>query len=144
MTQQFPEPTVGALILDPHGRLFLMKSHKWRNKYVVPGGHIELGERIEDALRREIKEETGLDIHDIEFLGWQEFVFDDAFWEKRHFIFFDYVCRTDSTDVTLNAEAQEYVWIPLKDALELALEPYTERTLQTYLREKRAKRRQDG
>ncbi len=40
--QKFPEVTVGALILDPEGKLFLMKSHKWRNKYVVPGGHVEL------------------------------------------------------------------------------------------------------
>lgn len=30
--QQFPEPTAGALILNPKGEIFLMKSHKWRNK----------------------------------------------------------------------------------------------------------------
>jgi ADP-ribose pyrophosphatase YjhB (NUDIX family) len=54
--RQFPEPTVGALILGPDGRLLLMRSHKWRNNHVVvPGGRIELGERMEDALRREVK-----------------------------------------------------------------------------------------
>ena len=131
--QQFPEPTVGALIFDPEGKLFLMKSHKWRDKYVVPGGHIELGERMEDALKREVKEETNLDIYDIEFLGFQEFIFDDAFWRKGHFIFFDYVCRTDSTDVRLNSEAQEYVWVSLEDALELPIEPYTSVAIQEYL-----------
>ena len=35
---------------------------KWRDTYQVPGGKIELGESIEDALRREIKEELGLEI----------------------------------------------------------------------------------
>ncbi len=84
--QVFPEPTVGALIFNPEGKLFLMKSHKWGGKFVVPGGHIELGERAEDALIREIKEETGLDIFDIEFIGIQEFIFDPAFWKKRHFL----------------------------------------------------------
>jgi len=131
--QQFPEPTVGALIFNPEGKLFLTKSHKWRGKYVVPGGHIELGERIEDALIREIKEETNLDVHDVEFLAFQEFIFDDAFWRKRHFIFFDHVCRTDSMDVRLNFEAEEYVWVSLEDALELPIEPYTRVAIQKYL-----------
>lgn len=45
-----PEPTVGALIFNPQGEIFLMKSHKWRNKYVIPGGHIELGETIAATL----------------------------------------------------------------------------------------------
>ena len=134
--QRFPEPTVGALIFDPEGKLFLMKSHKWRNRYVLPGGHIELGERMEDALRREIKEETGLDIHDIEFIAFQEFIFDDAFWKRRHFIFFDYACKTDSTDVALDSEGQEYVWVSLEEALKLPVEPYTQRAIQEYSRKR--------
>ena len=66
--QQFPEPTVGAMIFNTEGKLFLMKTHKWGNKYAIPGGHIEMGETMTDALKREIKEETHLDIHNIQFL----------------------------------------------------------------------------
>ena len=131
--QLFPEPTVGALILNPRGELFLMRSHKWYGQYVVPGGHVELGERLEEALRREVKEETGLDIYDVEFLQYQEFVFDPAFWKRRHFLFFDFVCRTDSGEVSLNDEAQEYVWVAPEDALALPLEPYTVTAVRTYL-----------
>lgn len=131
--QQFPEPTVGALILNPEGKLFLMRSHKWRDSYVVPGGHIELGERMEDALCREVKEETALDIYDIQFLRFQEFIYDDAFWKRRHFIFFDYVCRTDSTEVRLNDEAHEYLWATPEEALKLPIEPYTRVAIETYL-----------
>ena len=108
---QYPEPTVGGLIINPEGKLFLMRSYKWKHCYTVPGGHIELGETMEDALVREIKEETNLDICDIEFLLYQEFIRDPAFWKKKHFIFFDFTCRTDSDDVILNHEAQEYVWV---------------------------------
>jgi len=132
--QQFPEPTVGALIFSPEGKLFLMRSHKWRDKYVVPGGHIELGETAEHALTREVKEETGLDIYDVEFLCFQEFIHDDAFWERRHFIFLDYVCRTDSTDARLNSEAEEYVWVTLEEALRLAIDPYTRVAIEKYLK----------
>jgi nucleoside triphosphatase len=131
--QQFPEPTVGALIIDAEGRLFLMRSHKWRDRWVVPGGHIELGERIEQALRREVKEETGLEIYGIEFLLYQEFVYDEAFWERRHFIFFDFQCRTDMEDVRLNSEAQEYQWVAVEKALKLPIDAYTRRAIEKYI-----------
>jgi predicted acetyltransferase/ADP-ribose pyrophosphatase YjhB (NUDIX family) len=140
-TQHFPEPTVGALIFDPEGRLFLMRSHKWAGKYVVPGGHVELGETLEAALRREVAEETNLSIHDIRFVGIQEFIHDPAFWQPRHFIFFDYACRTDETTVRLNDEAQEYVWATVDEALRLPIEPYTEVAIQTYLAQRAAGQR---
>jgi nucleoside triphosphatase len=141
--QQYPEPTVGALILNPDGEVFLMRSHKWRDMYVIPGGHIELGERMEDALRREIAEETGLAVHDIEFLGFQEFVYDEAFWKRRHFVFFDYVCKTDSLHVTLNDEAQAYAWVPMEEALTYPVEPYTRHAIEVYLQRETA-RQSDG
>ena len=134
--QQYPEPTVGALVFNREGKLFLMKSHKWRGRWVVPGGHIELGERMEDALRREVKEETNLDIYEIEFLCFQEFLYDERFWKRRHFVFFDYACKTDSTDVRLNDEAEEYRWVTLDEVLTLPVEHYTAVAIREYLGKK--------
>ena len=131
--QQYPEPTVGALIFDPAGRLFLMRSHKWGGRWVVPGGHVELGETLEAAVRREVAEETGLAIHDITFVCMQEFMYDPAYWKPRHFIFFDYACRTDATEVQLNDEAEEYVWVTVDEALRMPVEPYTVKTIGAYL-----------
>ena len=85
------------------------------------------------ALRREIREETALEIYDITFLGFQEFIHDPAFWKRRHFIFFDYVCRTDSSDVTLNEEGQSYVWVSIEEALALPIEPYTQKAIEMCL-----------
>ena len=131
--QKFPEPTVGALILNPDGMMFLMQSHKWRDGWVIPGGHIELGERIEEALIREVEEETGLTVYDIEFLLFQEFVYDEAFWKPRHFIFFDFVCKTDMEEVKLNSEGQAYQWVTVEEALRLPIDAYTRRMLHVYL-----------
>ena len=89
--QNFPEPTVGILIFNPRGELLLVRSHKWHGKYVVPGGHVELGESAAEAVRREAKEETGLDIHEVQFLTWQECIYDETFWKPRHFIFLDFI-----------------------------------------------------
>ncbi len=134
--QKYPEPTTGALVFDPQGRLFLMKSHKWKNGWVIPGGHVELGERLEDAVRREVKEETNLNVYDVEFVCFQEFVYGGGFWEKRHFIFFDFACKTDSTEVALNEEAEEYTWTPLGELGRLTVDPYTLNTVREYLKKK--------
>jgi nucleoside triphosphatase len=130
--QQYPEPTVGALIFNQEGKALLIVSPKWHGKYAIPGGHIELGETIEQALKREIKEETNLDIFDIHFLTLQEFIFGEEFYEKKHFLFIDYVCQTNDTNVILNEEGNDYVWASIDEALKLPLEPYTKATLLRY------------
>jgi len=131
--QVFPEPTAGALIFNEEGQIFLMKSHKWKNKYVIPGGHIELGESAEAALKREVKEETGLDVFDPVFICFLEFVFDDAFWKKKHFLFLDYACKTKSKKVVLNSEGQEFIWTSLEESLNLPIEPYSKKTIELFI-----------
>lgn len=113
--KNYPEPTVSAVIFNPQGKILLCKSHKWDDKYVIPGGHIELGEKMEDALKREIKEETGLEIFDIKLISLKESIYSDKFHDKKHFIFIDYKCKTNSSNVKLNNEAEEYIWVDLKD-----------------------------
>ena len=130
--QKYPEPTVGALIFNQGGKVFLMTSPKWKGKYVIPGGHIELGETIEQDLKREIKEETNLDIFDIKFITLQEFIFGEEFHKKKHFIFLDYACKTEDTEVILDKEGSEYVWVTIKEALKLSIEPYTRTTILKY------------
>ncbi|MFQ5951625.1 MAG: NUDIX domain-containing protein, partial [Candidatus Geothermarchaeales archaeon] len=79
--------------MDQEGRILLATSHKWRGRCCVPGGHVELGESLEDAVMREVKEETGLEVDEVEPLMVQEAIFSPEFHEKRHFIFLDYKCR---------------------------------------------------
>ncbi len=130
--QIYPEPTVGALIFNRNNRVLLVLSERWGGKYVVPGGHIELGERIEESVLREVKEETGLDVYDLKFVMMQECVYDEGFYKKMHFIFFDYSCTTDADEdeVILNHEAQAYSWVTLDEALDMALDPYTRRLIE--------------
>jgi nucleoside triphosphatase len=131
--QSFPEPTVGVFIFNPQGRLLLLRSHKWPGCFVVPGGHVELGERLEDAVLRETKEETGLDVHGLHFLCWQEFIYDRSFWKQKHFIFFDYACQAVPSEVLLNNEAESFIWIDPVEALDLPIERYIRRSIEKYL-----------
>lgn len=111
MKQQFPEPIVGTFIQNNKGEIILIKTHKWNGKYCVPGGHIEVGETMEQASKRETKEETGLDVYEPKFLVLHEYLPDGSFHTKRHFIFLNYLLKTDSTEVTLNDEAEDFVWV---------------------------------
>ena len=122
--QQYPEPTVGALIFNESNQLLIVKTHKWHGNYTIPGGHVEMGEHLQEALEREIKEETGLTLSKADFLCFQEFVFDDCFWEERHFIFFDFICRVDPGEVQLNDEAEGFVWVDLEKIEEYPIDEY--------------------
>lgn len=130
--QIYPEPTVGALIFNRDNRVLLVQSERWGGRYVVPGGHIELGERIEETVLREVKEETGLDVYDLKFVMMQESVFDGGFYRKMHFIFIDYSCKTDADEdaVILNHEGQASSWVTLDEALDMPLDPYTRRLIE--------------
>ncbi|HAS44210.1 MAG TPA: ADP-ribose pyrophosphatase [Microscillaceae bacterium] len=122
-TQAYPIPTVGATIFNPNHQLLLIKTHKWHHKYGLPGGKIDVGETSEQALVREIKEETNLDIFDIEFILAQDVVFSEEFYKPKHFIFLNYRCKTTNSpeEVILNEEAQSYVWVLPEEALKMDL-----------------------
>jgi nucleoside triphosphatase len=131
--QQYPEPTVGALILNENNHLLLVRTHKWKGKYTIPGGHVELGETLLDAVKREVFEETRLEVTKAEFLCYQEFIFDESFWKKKHFIFFDFVCQVRSSSVQLNEEAQEYLWVDPQEAFSYPIDTYLEYALKVLL-----------
>lgn len=128
----YPEVTVGALILDPDGRIFLFQSHKWKGAWAIPGGHIEAGETALAAVHREVLEETGLKLESAEFLCYQECVYDPAFWKERHFVFLDFVCRTRGGEVSLNDEAEDWRWYEPEELAEVEIEPFTRKVLEAY------------
>lgn len=132
-TSNRPIATVGALIHDGEGEVLMMRTHKWSNKWGIPGGKIERGEASEDALRREVKEETALDIEDIRFALVQDSIDSLEFERPEHFILLNYVARVTSRDVTLNDEAEQYQWLSPEDALKLDLNQPTRHLLEQVL-----------
>jgi nucleoside triphosphatase len=130
----FPEPTVGALIVNEEGRILLAKSHKWFDKYTLPGGHIEVGESLVDAVKREVKEEVGLDVEVVEMLLVQEAIFAPEFYKKKHFVFIDFYCKSKDQKVKVDqTEIQDYIWVYPGAAYNLKLDSFTRKTLDRYL-----------
>lgn len=130
----YPEPIVGAIILNNNQEILLLQSEKWDSLYCIPGGHIELGESAVEALKREVFEETGLSISDISFLGVQESIFPKEFHEKKHFIFINYCCWTKSEEVTLNYESKAYIWIKPSQIEKIELVSTSKTVISSYLK----------
>lgn len=121
----YPYVTVGGLIVAPDGEILLVKAVKWSGLYTVPGGKVELGETLEHAFQREIKEETNLEVVGIQFAQVQDCIFSKEFWQKKHFVMHDYIAQLapgfSKSDVILNEESQEYIWVPPAKALQLPI-----------------------
>ena len=132
--QAYPEPTVGALIVNKEGKILLVKSHKWFDKYTLPGGHVEVGETMIEALKREVKEEVGLDVQVGNMLLMQEAIFAPEFYKKRHFIFIDFACRSKEDHVKLDQdEIQDHLWVYPGAAYNLKLDSFTKKTIDKFI-----------
>ena len=118
-----PLATVGALIFNSQNETLMIRTHKWSNKWGIPGGKIKFGETSEAALRREILEETGLKISDIKFVLVQDCIHSKEFYRDEHFVLLNYTCRCAAKNprVTLNDEGREFRWLKLADAKKLKL-----------------------
>ncbi len=113
-----PVITVGALIFNDTGEALMVRTHKWSNRWGIPGGKIKWGEDSISALRREIKEETNLDITDIQFVLAQDCIHSPEFYRDAHFVLLNYIARrTGGAEVRLNDEAREFTWVTVEKAL---------------------------
>lgn len=122
-TAGMPVSTVGALILNQRGKLLLIRTHKWSHRWGIPGGKIKRGETCEEALVREIAEETALRLRDIEFVLVQDCIEPPEFLRSAHFLLLNYIarCADEYPRVELNEEAQAFQWLSPGEALKADL-----------------------
>ena len=133
-SREYPVATVGALIFNRNGEVLLILTHKWGFTYGIPGGKVEKGETLKLALVREISEETGLKITVGEMLMVQDCVNSSEFYvPKSHFLLFNYLAKAQNAVVKLNDEAESYLWIKPKDALNLNLNQPTRLLIENFL-----------
>jgi phosphoglycolate phosphatase-like HAD superfamily hydrolase/ADP-ribose pyrophosphatase YjhB (NUDIX family) len=121
-TPAHPVATVGALIFNARGDVLLVRTPKWSGLWGIPGGKIKHGEPHEAALRRETREETGLELADIRFVLVQDCIDSPEFYRDAHFLLLNYTARcAGSEQVRLNEEAVEHRWVAPATARTLPL-----------------------
>jgi 8-oxo-dGTP diphosphatase len=129
--------SVAGIITDDHGRALLVQrrdNHRWE----PPGGVLELGETIDDGLRREVREETGLDIEPMTLTG----IYKNM---PRGIIALVFRCKITGGDLATNGEVTAFRWATETEIAGLADEAYAIRILDA-LRDDRlpAIRQHDG
>lgn len=111
------------------GRALLVRRGKepLRGRWVVPGGTVELGETLEDAVVREVREETGLAVRPLEVMKVFDAIERDAAGVRFHYVVVDYRCAFVAGDLRAGSDAEDAAWVgetdlPSYDLPPLALE----------------------
>ena len=114
-----PMVGVGALIFH-RGRILMAQRGKEPLKgwWSLPGGALEIGESLDSAVRREVREETGLEIEPLRvFEIFERIMRDSAGNTEYHYVLVDFLCLVRSGELRSGADAAEAEWVS-EDQLE--------------------------
>ena len=114
-----PQVCVGAIVIDDDRLLLIRRGQApAKGKWSVPGGRVEHGETLAEAVVREVLEETGVEVVCERFLGWAE-----RFDEGMHAVILDFVATPLERDPALRAgdDAAECTWVPIWEVPEYPL-----------------------
>lgn len=119
---------VGALIFDGDRILMVERGGEpLKGWWSIPGGLVETGESIDQAVRREVREETGLDVRPQGVLKIFERIMRDAEGRAEyHYVLIDYVCSVAGGDLQAGDDVSRAEWVPRRDLPQLRI---TEGTL---------------
>ena len=107
---------VGAVIEDITGRILLVKHRPerrgyWQGKWICPGGRLEHGETIEEGIKREVKEETDLEIELVVPLQPFDRVVRSEGKVSLHVIYIDYRARVTGGNLKTGSDVGEARWV---------------------------------
>ena len=116
MKRDYPEQPiigVGAVIVSG-GRVLLVRrdTEPLRGEWSVPGGMLELGETLRDGVRREVLEETGVEVEPGEVLDVFDSIFTDGLGRTQyHYVLIDYLCRPVSGEARPGSDVSDVRWV---------------------------------
>jgi 8-oxo-dGTP diphosphatase len=121
-----PEVCVGAIVVHDDHLLMVRRGHgPAAGEWAVPGGRVEVGETLPEAVLRELSEETGLDGFCGDLVGWIEQVTDE-----HHFVILDFaVTCLERAEPVAGDDAAEAAWVPIDEVVERRLAPGLEQFL---------------
>jgi ADP-ribose pyrophosphatase YjhB (NUDIX family) len=110
-----PVAGVGGILLDGDQVLLVRRGRPpQQGLWSIPGGAVELGETLVEAVAREVREECGLEIRALELVEVFERVIRDQAGEvEYHYVLMDYLCELQGGTLAAGDDAAEAAWVPL-------------------------------
>ncbi len=122
-----------AFLHNAQGKYLFLKRSAYGarpSEWDLPGGRMDPGETLDEALSREIEEETGITgVKNPKLVYAQSHVRNDE-EAQYNYVLLLFISETGKTDVTLSGEHQEYTWLYLKDAVDLVQHPLHKESIQ--------------
>jgi ADP-ribose pyrophosphatase YjhB (NUDIX family) len=121
---------VAAVVWNRDGQFLLIRRTKEprRGQWSLPGGRLELGETLEEGARREVREETGLEVEILGLAGVAELIDDRAAGaEGLHYVLVDFSARVVSGVAVAASDAAEATWFDFRELADVPLWEETRR-----------------
>jgi 8-oxo-dGTP diphosphatase len=116
-----PIVSVGAVVVDGDRVLLVKRGHEpLKGEWSLPGGVVELGETLNEALTREVREETGLDVAVgpvVEVLDRVQRAVNGRV--EYHFVIIDYLCRANGGSLACASDADDAQWVAVDNLASL-------------------------
>jgi 8-oxo-dGTP diphosphatase len=125
-----PILAVGALIVRDHQVLLVQRAHPpLAGEWSLPGGRIEFGETLIAALKREVREETGLEVEPTELACVL-----DRITADYHYVLIDYVCSVTSGELRSGSDALDVRWATREELRTLGVAAFTVEVIERFLK----------
>ena len=118
---------VGAVVVKD-GRALVVRraTEPLRGEWSVPGGMLELGEKLREGIAREVKEETGLEVEVGEVLDVFDSIFPDSEGRMQyHYVLIDFLCRPVAGEVCASSDVSDARWVTAEEAEALQMKAAT-------------------
>jgi len=124
LSSKYPIPSVGALIIEEDKLLMIRRGNPpFEGYWSIPGGKIKWGEKLEEALKREVQEELSVEVEVGELAGIVESIVEKEGDVVYHYILIDYFCRIISGTPKASSDALELRWVSLKELRNIKVTP---------------------
>lgn len=103
-----PVAAVGAIVVDDAGRVLVVRRGRppGEGLWSLPGGKVEMGERLADAVVREVREETGLEVACGRLVEVVE-----RFGDGWHYVILDYLCEARGGTLRAGDDVSDARWV---------------------------------
>jgi mutator protein MutT len=119
---------VGAIVVQRDRVLLVERGREpLKGTWSLPGGVVEVGEHLKDAIRREVREETGIEVEPLRLVEvFERIMPDESGRTEYHYVLIDYLCSVTGGKLKAQSDARQARWVP---RAELASYRITEGTL---------------